>query len=103
MIDNKQFTYQSRLLYENVLSEALKRCLKERIDNPNTLYPRAVKAFSMAMPKAIKKEYIKKQFEHDNIMQSEISDDKLEFLLEKMEGYGLLIPTQIVKHGGGYR
>jgi len=103
MIDKKQFTYQSRLLYENILSESLKRCLKERVDSPNTLYPHAVKAFSMAMPSKIKKECRSWTPKTDSHHQRDINDEFLEYILLRMEKYGLLIPEQTVIHGGGYR
>lgn len=115
------YSYESRLLYENILSEALKRIYKERIDNPELHYIRAVKAFSMLMPRKIKAEHIKHkekvlndvvndlrlQYNSHLItkgkMETKIADITLEFLLWRMETKQLLIPEKGVKTGGGYR
>lgn len=103
MIDKKQFTYQSRLIYENILSESLRRCIKERVDSPDVNYPRAVKAFSMAMPSKIKKEIKAWDNKTESKKQRDINDELLEHILLRMEKYGLLIPEQTVTRGGGYR
>ena len=106
MTEIKKLMYQSRLLYENVLSEALKTCLRERVNDPNGKYLRSVKAFSLAMPRRIKKEY-KKWLEKNNDKTYdtllEEYDEKIEFLLGEMEKNQLLIPERTLPRGGGYR
>jgi hypothetical protein len=102
--ETSKFSYQSRLIYETVLSDALKRCLKERVDNPNTMYHRSVKAFSMAMPSRIKKDFMQWQKEKnvfDTVMDE--NDAVLVYLLERMEKNNLLIPQKSIPRGGGYR
>jgi len=102
--ETNKFTYQSRLIYETVLSDALKRCLKERVDRPNAEYLRSVKAFSMAMPSRIKKDYekwLKDTHEYDTVTNEH--DAILEYLIESMEKNNLLIPQKSIPRGGGYR
>jgi hypothetical protein len=102
--ETNKFTYQSRLIYESVLSTSLQRCLRERVDNPNAEYINSVKALALAMPTRIKKEYTR--WVRETINDKDIiskSDDTLEFLLACMEKNNLLIPQKSIPRGGGYR